>query len=225
MGASIKRRESRKQKFSSLPPETIVQKEELVQRMTVDHQQAPDDTNALQTRNATESDGEQSSEAEPLKKNEEESTKHRFICFIGNLPFTATTQSIADHFAAVKPSHIRHSTEKSTGKSRGFAFLEFDAFNRMQSCIMQYHHSSFPDTEGTARKINVELTVGGGANSKRRKAKIYEKNEKLDNERRERRRKRVRTNLRHKQSTKAREGSLAPEEADIHPSRRKAVAH
>ena len=191
MGASIKRRESRKQKFSSLPPETIVQKEELVQRMTVDHQQAPDDTNALQTRNATESDGEQSSEAEPLKKNEEESTKHRFICFIGILHghrvYQSSNSKCLREFTiyGYDPVHCRSFRRRETEPYssqhrevdgevervrlfgvrrlqvclRWFLITEANNISRMQSCIMQYHHSSFPDTEGTARKINVELTL------------------------------------------------------------------
>ncbi len=77
---------------------------------------------------------------------------------LGNLPFSATTNSIRQHFAKVKPSSIRHSTSKDTGKSKGFAFLEFDEYNRMQTCLKLYHHSSFEDGESTPRRLNVELT-------------------------------------------------------------------
>lgn len=59
---------------------------------------------------------------------EQKDKKHRFIVFIGNLPYTATTEQIKQHFASVSPSSVRHSTDKSTGKSKGFAFLEFDDY-------------------------------------------------------------------------------------------------
>lgn len=77
---------------------------------------------------------------------------------VGNLPFTTTDDSINKHFAKVKPSSIRHSTVKDTGKSKGFAFIEFEDYDRMQTCLKLYHHSSFEDGESPPRKLNVELT-------------------------------------------------------------------
>ncbi|MCJ1342979.1 hypothetical protein MMC31_001168 [Peltigera leucophlebia] len=107
----------------------------------------------------------------------------RFIVFIGNLPFTATNDSIKKHFTKVKPSSIRHSTIKDTGKSKGFAFIEFEDYDRMQTCLKLYHHSSFEDGESPPRKLNVELTAGGGGHSRARKLKLRTKNEKLQGER------------------------------------------
>ena len=73
------------------------------------------------------------------------STKsHRYILFIGNLPFTTTSSSIQRHFSALSPGFtVRHSTDKATGKSRGFAFLEFENDSLMRRCITGYHHSIF----------------------------------------------------------------------------------
>lgn len=49
--------------------------------------------------------------------------------------------------------------EKSNNeKARGFAFLEFEAYDRMKTCLKLYHHSSFDDGKSPARRINVELT-------------------------------------------------------------------
>ena len=85
---------------------------------------------------------------------------------IGNLPFNATTTALESHFAKIKPSAIRHPTSKESGKSKGFAFLEFEGYDRMKSCLQLYHGSLF-QAEGEAkgqekkdggRKINVELT-------------------------------------------------------------------
>lgn len=58
-------------------------------------------------------------------------------------------------------------------KCRGFAFLEFDNFDRMKTCLAKFHHSTFyaegdkPEEGGEekggddgkgGRKVNVELT-------------------------------------------------------------------
>ena len=67
-------------------------------------------------------------------------------------------ESITRHFAKVQPSSIRHRTQKDTGKSKGYAFLEFDGYERMKTCLKLYHHSNFDDGLSPARKINVELT-------------------------------------------------------------------
>ena len=77
---------------------------------------------------------------------------------VGNLPFSATTESINQHFAKVRPRSVRHRTQKDTDKSKGFAFLEFDAYDRMKTCLKSYHHSNFDDGKSPSRKINVELT-------------------------------------------------------------------
>jgi nucleolar protein 6 len=120
--------------------------------------------------------------------------KQRFIVFVGNLPYTASTSTIRSHFSKLAPFAVRHSTDKSTGRSRGFAFLEFEGYDRMKTCLKLYHHSLF-DVGGElssgkggrkcqTRKINVELTAGGGGGkSTARRARIRGKNEKLDGER------------------------------------------
>jgi len=114
----------------------------------------------------------------------------RFIVFIGNLPFTATTEQITEHFASIQPQSVRHSTEKGTNKSKGFAFLEFANYDRMKTCLKLYHHSMFDSGVGGERgkrRINVELTAGGGGSkSEGRKEKLKEKNVRL-NEQRQRR--------------------------------------
>jgi len=74
------------------------------------------------------------------------------------LPYTATDDSIKEHFAKVNPKSIRHRTEKDSGKSKGFAFLEFEAYDRMKTCLKLYHQMDFDDGILPARKLNVELT-------------------------------------------------------------------
>lgn len=78
---------------------------------------------------------------------------------LGNLPFTATTASIKNHFAAVKPASVRHLTEKGNpSKSRGCAFLEFEGYDHMKTCLKQFHQTTFNDGLSAPRKVNVELT-------------------------------------------------------------------
>ncbi|KAI9700911.1 MAG: hypothetical protein M1820_006672 [Bogoriella megaspora] len=107
------------------------------------------------------------------------SKKNRFIVFVGNLPFSTTTPTLQSHFHAVRPSAVRHITDKDTSKSKGFAFLEFEAYDRMKTCLKLFHHSLL---EG--RKINVELTAGGGGKGEKRKEKLGEKNKRLGDQRR-----------------------------------------
>ncbi|KAJ9641567.1 hypothetical protein H2201_003964 [Coniosporium apollinis] len=115
------------------------------------------------------------------------STKsQRFICFIGNLPYTATADSVTAHFSKVSPTSVRLMTDKATGKPKGFAFIEFDAYDRMKTCLKLYHHSSFDDGVAPARKINVELTAGGGGKGEARKEKLQVKNERLSEQRKRR---------------------------------------
>lgn len=149
-------------------------------------------------------------------------TSNRFILFIGNLPYTTTSATLTSHFSSLQPFTLRHSTDKNTSRSKGFAFIEFENYDKMKTCLKLYHHSIFdPDAVPiakaseneeesssyapqartqddkthplqrkagkNARRINVELTAGGGgAKSTSRKSKIEEKNKKLT-EQRERR--------------------------------------
>lgn len=50
-------------------------------------------------------------------------------------------------------------TDKKTGKPKGFAFVEFDRYDHMETCLKKYQHSVFADGK-KGRKINVELTYG-----------------------------------------------------------------
>ncbi|KAF7591829.1 hypothetical protein BBP40_001026 [Aspergillus hancockii] len=108
----------------------------------------------------------------------------RFICFVGNLPYSANQESLTAHFEKIAPVSIRVATQKEKPtKCRGFGFIEFDNYDRMKTCLKLYHHSMFDDKKYPPRRINVELTAGGGGNTDARKAKIEAKNKKLFEER------------------------------------------
>lgn len=141
--------------------------------------------------------------------------KSKFILFIGNLPYKTTDASLQQHFKSLQPFNLRHRTEPGTKKSKGFAFLEFENYDRMKTCLKLFHHSMFdPDVvdDKTAaaskakaaaggstsvgyngrkpkdhtRKINVELTAGGGGKTEGRMEKIKVKNERLEEQRKRR---------------------------------------
>lgn len=97
----------------------------------------------------------------------------------GNLPYTATTAQIATHFAKVRPISIRHPTSKlntvhdpgnpegggnERPASKGYAFLEFEAYDRMKTCLKLYHHSHFAEpgqpSPGAAGVKEIDATEG-----------------------------------------------------------------
>ena len=200
---------------------------------------------------------EKRAESEASKKDTDtvqDTTKPRFIVFVGNLPFSTTTPQIARHFHKLAPASIRHSTDKATGKSKGFAFLEFTDYSAMKTCLKVYHHSNFdpertaklpenafdengleidgPDAgdgygkkKGTGRRINVELTAGGGGGkSGKRREKIKEKNEKLFEERERRKKEENKTGKTKKKDGGMSEANKTEIGSDaVHPSRLRRV--
>lgn len=60
---------------------------------------------------------------------------------------------------SVQPKDVRLLTEKDKPtKSRGIAFIEFEGYDTMKTCLKLMHHSEFDDGNSAPRKINVELT-------------------------------------------------------------------
>ncbi|KAL2689410.1 hypothetical protein Neosp_003464 [[Neocosmospora] mangrovei] len=146
-----------------------------------------------------------------------DSKADRHIVFVGNLPFTATADTIKAHFASLSPIHVRCMSDPNDSKPcRGFAFVEFAKVWHMRTCLDKFHHSMFEDGVSPARRINVELTAGGGGKTKRRQEKIQEKNRKLD----ENRTKRIQREKNAKVEARANTDQEQHMEDAIHPSRR-----
>ncbi|OCT53105.1 RNA binding protein [Cladophialophora carrionii] len=199
-------------------------------------------------------DGDEHKAKKEKDDGDKKSAPARFICFVGNLPYDATLDQINAHFSKIAPTSVRHATEKASGKSKGYAFLEFDHYDKMKTCLKLYHHSIFdPEAKGEGkdaadaqqddkeqtktsgkqkgRRINVELTAGGGGKSKARKARINSKNQKLEEERGRRRLKekaeREQGSRKHKAppETGANTVEVKDTRGDIHPSRLSRVSH
>ncbi|KAK2058504.1 RNA binding protein [Colletotrichum caudatum] len=76
------------------------------------------------------------------------------------------------------------------------------------------HHTEFDDGLSPARRINLELSAGGGGKSKFRKEKIKERNVHLD----ENRAKRMQKEEEYKKQ-RAAQGGVNSQQDSIHPSR------
>lgn len=181
----------------------------------------------------------QAANAEEPTKPAASTTKSRFILFVGNLPYSTTDTALNLHFAKLHPFTLRHRTDPKTKKSKGFAFLEFENYDRMKTCLSQFHHSLFdpesPELGGKGkgngrggRKINVELTAGGGGKTEGRKEKIRVKNERLEGqrERRAEAERKEKARKERKENGKVKKDGEVDDEADdvgqesgIHPSR------
>ena len=73
--------------------------------------------------------------------------------FIGNLSFQTEENDLQAYFAqagAVKSVNLM--LDKVTGKSRGFAFVEFDTAAEAQKAIEQFHNKDF---QGRTITVNV----------------------------------------------------------------------
>lgn len=216
-GASGRRKEARKRKFKDRELEITglkVESEAIQPHLNLPRQDESQPTSEPTDLHTTKT------KQKPVETLTSKNSQ-RFIVFIGNLPFTTTVDSIRRHFAKVKPTSIRHSTAQDTAKSKGFAFLEFDNYDRMKTCLKLFHHSRFDDGVSASRQVNVELTAGGGGRSQARRTKLQAKNKKL-NEERKRRAQDGKGAAKLKSPEKAR---TSPDDLIVHPSRRSRVAN
>jgi RNA recognition motif. len=98
--------------------------------------------------------------------------KNRFIAFVGNLPFDTTKEDLQSFLKCLGDVEIRMNFEEN-GKFKGFCFVECSDNEQFQKLIKMHH------LKVKGRKVNIELSAGGGGNSKSRKNRIKEKNQKI----------------------------------------------
>ncbi|KAL8994913.1 MAG: hypothetical protein Q9169_005249 [Polycauliona sp. 2 TL-2023] len=227
MGASSTRKEIRKRKFgTSRPLGTFVNSKE------IEVTSIPSPSCDAKTEEEKEP---VDSPADAADDPQDSRTRHRFVVFVGKPASLAriTTKNTTDafvqqHFASLKPISIRHLHDKTSGKSKGYAFLEFSQYDRMKTCLKTFHQSNFDDNISPPRLLNVELTAGGGGSkSKDRRVKLKVKNERLRQERERRAAELAKSQGESVTAPKpSREKGPAREQRenqDIHPSRRARV--
>jgi len=85
--------------------------------------------------------------------------------YVGNIPWTATEETLKDYFSAIgEVKSVSIITDRETGKSRGFCFVEME---NADEAITQLNGK---DMGGRALKINEARereprSGGGGSNS------------------------------------------------------------
>ncbi len=86
--------------------------------------------------------------------------------YVGNLPDSATEQDLSDKFAAYGTvESVKLITDRDTGRSRGFGFIEMASEAEAQAAIDSLDGTNY---EGQSMKVNEARTLrmvhGGGRN-------------------------------------------------------------
>jgi len=79
--------------------------------------------------------------------------------FIGNLSWDATNEDLEDLFKGFNPKDIRICTDAMTGRSRGFAFANFDTERDAADVIAKFNGA---EVKGRDIKVNVAESKGAG---------------------------------------------------------------
>lgn len=73
--------------------------------------------------------------------------------FVGNLSYQTAENDLQDYFAqAGAVTSVNLMMDKMTGKSRGFAFVEFSTPEEANKAVEQFHNKEF---QGRALTVNV----------------------------------------------------------------------
>ncbi len=91
--------------------------------------------------------------------------------YIGNLPYSATDQSLADHLSVTGTvTSSKVIMDRDSGRSKGFAFVEMSSDEEAKTTISRFHGT---DLDGRAMNVSeakpmVPRTEGsrGGSNSR-----------------------------------------------------------
>ncbi|HRK08744.1 MAG TPA: RNA-binding protein [Pseudobdellovibrionaceae bacterium] len=86
--------------------------------------------------------------------------------YVGNLPFSATDESLADAFAKCGTvESARIITDRESGRSKGFGFVEMSTDEEAQNAISQFNGSDWggrPLTVNEAKPMAPRENRGGG---------------------------------------------------------------
>ena len=93
--------------------------------------------------------------------------------FVGNLSYRTLERELHDHFAqAGVVSSVNLMLDKFTGKSRGFAFIEFSTKEEAAKAIEMFHSKEFQGRQLTvnlAQPKEDRVARGGGRYDDRRR--------------------------------------------------------
>lgn len=83
--------------------------------------------------------------------------------YVGNLPYTATEQTLVDSFSecgTVESAKII--TDRETGRSKGFAFVEMSQDSEAQSAIERFNGADFSGRAMTVTEARPQAPREGG---------------------------------------------------------------
>ncbi len=73
--------------------------------------------------------------------------------FVGNLSYQTMENDLQDYFAQIGVvTSVNLMLDKMTGKSRGFAFVEFSSQDEANKAVEQFHNKEF---QGRALTVNI----------------------------------------------------------------------
>ncbi len=87
--------------------------------------------------------------------------------YVGNLPYSATEQDLSDKFAAFGTvKSVKLITDRDTGQSKGFGFVEMSSDSEAQKAMQELNGSSLDGREITVNeakpKVPRDNRRGGG---------------------------------------------------------------
>ncbi|PLW18893.1 hypothetical protein PCANC_06867 [Puccinia coronata f. sp. avenae] len=183
--------------------ESVSSKKRAVEEQTQDEDQQ-ESSSKNEIISTTASKRRKRKNAAKLKEKEdmEKQKNSKLILFIGNLPFDISVERLKSFFSehcGEEPS-VRLMTSKTSATSnekpttKGCGFIEFQTSAALQKALRLHHTPLSAETEGSmmnagekvekrARKINIELTAGGGGRSENRRNKIQQSHLRLAKQR------------------------------------------
>lgn len=91
--------------------------------------------------------------------------------YVGNLPFSANDQTLADKFAKCGTvESCKIITDRDTGRSKGFGFVEMSSESEAQAAISEFNGTDYegrPMTVNEAKPMEPRDNRGGGGGGRR----------------------------------------------------------
>lgn len=75
-------------------------------------------------------------------------------CYLGNIPFTATTDDVKAFLAPYAVREVRIIMDRETGRPRGFAFAQMESVEDMRNAIANRHGQMFGNRAATVSEAH-----------------------------------------------------------------------
>jgi cold-inducible RNA-binding protein len=72
--------------------------------------------------------------------------------FVGNLPWSADSDALKQHFAAYNPTQANVVSDRDSGRSRGFGFVKFDDDAQADKAVAELNGKELDGRELTVRE-------------------------------------------------------------------------